>query len=63
MGTPEDIMDNASGYLHIYFVGITANLLYNMGAGILRAIGDSKKTVLFPCDQLFYKHCASICCL
>ena len=63
MGTPEDIMDNASGYLHIYFVGITANLLYNMGAGILRAIGDSKKTVLFPCDQLFYKHCArSVVC-
>ena len=47
MGTPEDIMDNASGYLHIYFVGITANLLYNMGAGILRAIGDSKRPLYF----------------
>ena len=47
MGTPEDIMDNASGYLHIYFVGITANLLYNMGAGILRAIGDSKRPFYF----------------
>ena len=40
-------MDNASGYLHIYFVGITANLLYNMGAGILRAIGDSKRPFYF----------------
>ena len=47
MGTPEDIMDNASGYLHIYFVGITANLLYNMGAGILRAISDSKRPFYF----------------
>ena len=47
MGTPEDIMDNASGYLHIYFVGITANLLYNMGDGILRAIGDSKRPFYF----------------
>lgn len=46
-GDAEDIMDNASGYLHIYFVGITANLLYNMGAGILRAIGDSKRPFYF----------------
>ena len=47
MGTPEDVMGNASGYLHIYFIGITANLLYNMGAGILRAVGDSRRPFYF----------------
>lgn len=47
MGTPADVMDNSLGYLRIYFVGITANLIYNMGAGILRAIGDSRRPLYF----------------
>lgn len=47
MGTPEDIMEYASLYLRIYFVGIIPNLIYNMGSGILRAVGDSKRPLYF----------------
>ncbi len=47
MGTPEDIMEYSSLYLRIYFVGIIPNLIYNMGSGILRAVGDSKRPLYF----------------
>ena len=43
MGTPEDVMNYAVVYIRIYFIGIIGNLVYNMGYGILRAIGDSKR--------------------
>ena len=42
MGTPEEIMPYSLTYIRIYFGGMIANLVYNMGAGILRAIGDSR---------------------
>ncbi|ROR31782.1 putative MATE family efflux protein [Mobilisporobacter senegalensis] len=47
MGTPDDIMSDSLMYLRIYFGGMVANLTYNMGAGILRAIGDSKRPLYF----------------
>ena len=47
MGTPEDIFPYALAYMRIYFVGITGNLLYNIGAGILRATGDSRTPLYF----------------
>lgn len=47
MGTPEDIMENSAIYLRIYFGGIIFPLIYNMGTGILRAIGDSKHPLYF----------------
>jgi len=47
MGTPSEIMPEATAYLRIYFAGMTGNLIYNMGAGILRAIGDSKRPLYF----------------
>ncbi|WP_022773828.1 MATE family efflux transporter [Butyrivibrio sp. AE2015] len=43
MKTPEEIIDASTAYLRIYFLGMVANLVYNMGAGILRAVGDSKR--------------------
>ena len=43
MGTPEDVMDLSVLYLRVYFAGIIANLIYNTGAAILRAVGDSKR--------------------
>lgn len=42
MGTPDDIIDLSSLYLRIYFVGAPANMIYNYGASVLRASGDSK---------------------
>ena len=43
MGTPEDVLDLSIIYLRVYFLGITSNLLYNTGAAILRAVGDSRR--------------------
>lgn len=43
MGTPEDVLDMSIVYLRVYFLGLTFNLLYNIGASILRAAGDSKR--------------------
>ena len=53
MKTPEDVMNHAMIYLCIYFVGTIPNLLYNMGAGILRAIGDSKRPLYFLIASCF----------
>lgn len=47
MGTPEEIIEYALVYIRTYFVGIVFPLLYNMGSGILRAIGDSKRPLYF----------------
>ena len=47
MDTPEDVMGAASEYLRIYFWGISGMLLYNIGAGILRAVGDSTHPLYF----------------
>lgn len=43
MQTPPDVMPHAVSYLRIYFAGIVPSILYNMGSGILRAKGDSKR--------------------
>ena len=43
MDTPADVLEDSVLYLHIYFIGMLFNLLYNMGAGILRAVGDPKR--------------------
>ncbi len=47
MQTPQDVWDEARLYLVIYFSGISGILFYNMGSGILRAVGDSRRPLLF----------------
>ena len=47
MDTPDDVFEGAATYLKIYFAGITGLLIYNMGSGILRAVGDSKRPLIF----------------
>ena len=47
MDTPADVLDHAVLYIRIYFAGVIPNLIYNMGAGILRAVGDSKRPLYF----------------
>ncbi len=49
MGTPDDVFDLAKQYLTIYFAGVTGLLLYNMGAGILQAVGDTRRPLYFLC--------------
>lgn len=47
MSTPEDVFVQSAEYLEIYFAGISGLMIYNMGAGILRAVGDSKRPLYF----------------
>lgn len=42
MSVPPEVLDGAVTYMNVYYAGITAVVLYNVGTGILRAIGDSK---------------------
>ena len=47
MNTPETVVPEATEYLTVYFAGIMGLMIYNMGSGILRAIGDSKRPFYF----------------
>lgn len=47
MGTPADVIDQSALYMKIYFVGMPALMVYNFGASILRAIGDTKRPLYF----------------
>ena len=47
MNTPDNIFDDASTYITVIFAGIITQALYNMAAGILRALGDSKTPLYF----------------
>lgn len=47
MSTPADVFDDATTYLTIYFAGVAGLMIYNIGAGILRAMGDSRRPLYF----------------
>lgn len=47
MGTPDDVIDQSTLYMRIYFMGMPFFMIYNYGAAILRAIGDTKRPLLF----------------
>lgn len=47
MATPEDVFGEATVYLQIYIGGISGLLVYNMGSGILRAVGDTMRPLYF----------------
>lgn len=64
VGIPDDVFPESATYLNIYFSGIIFSLIYNMGSGILRAVGDSTRPLYFlivACitniilDQLFVR--------
>ena len=47
MRTPSDIFENANAYIFVIFMGIPATILYNLLAGVIRSLGDSKTPVYF----------------
>ena len=47
MNTPENVFPQANEYLTIYFAGLSGLMIYNIGAGILRAVGDSRRPLYF----------------
>ena len=42
LGVPEEILGDALTYMNVYYCGIIASMIYNVGTGVLRAIGDSR---------------------
>lgn len=49
MKTPADVFPESRAYLTIYFAGVSGLLIYNMGAAIMRAVGDSVRPFVFLC--------------
>ena len=47
MGSPDDVLDMATLYMKIFFIGMPANMLYNFGAAILRAVGDTRRPLYY----------------
>lgn len=47
MATPEEVIDQAVLYMRVYFIGMPATMLYNFGAAILRAVGDTRRPLYF----------------
>ncbi len=47
MGTPDDVLEKAILYMRVYFTGMPVLMLYNFGAAILRAVGDTKRPLYF----------------
>ena len=47
MGTPDDVIGLSTIYMRIYFCGMPFFMLYNYGAAILRAVGDTKRPLIF----------------
>ena len=47
MGTPDDVLSQSVLYMRIYFLGMPVLMLYNFGAAILRAIGDTRRPLYF----------------
>lgn len=47
MQTPESVMESSVLYFRIYFAGVLTTVMYNIGSGIFRALGDSKRPLYF----------------
>ncbi len=56
MNTPDDVVNYALIYMRVYFLGTIGNLIYNMGSGILRAVGDSKRPLLYLIICCMYQY-------
>ncbi len=47
MGTPADVMEYSVLYLRVYFLGVIPSFFYNVGSGVLRAVGDTRRPLYF----------------
>ena len=61
--TPESCLDQATTYVLIYFSGAVASMIYNMGSGILRAMGDSRRPTVFLIITCFLNIALDILCV
>ena len=60
MGTPDDVIDLAALYMKIYFIGMPFFMLYNYGAAILSAVGDTNRPLLFLVVSGLFNECLNI---
>ena len=60
---PENCIEDALTYIRIYFSGAVASMVYNMGAGILRAMGDSKRPMIFLIVACFVNIAMDLVCV
>ena len=61
--TPENCREDAALYVRIYFSGAVASMVYNMGAGILRAMGDSRRPMLYLIAACFVNIAMDLVCV
>lgn len=61
--TPESCREDAATYVRIYFCGAVASMVYNMGAGILRAMGDSRRPMLYLAAACFVNITMDVLCV
>lgn len=47
MATPDEVIDQAVLYMQVYFIGMPATMIYNFGAAVLRAVGDTRRPLYF----------------
>lgn len=47
MGSPDEVLPLATQYIRIFFIGMPFNMLYNFGAAVLRAVGDTRRPLYF----------------
>lgn len=47
MNTPEEVFGESVAYLRVYFAGVLFNIIYNMAAGILNAVGNSRRSLIY----------------
>lgn len=58
MATPDEVLDQAVLYMRLYFLGMPATMLFNFGAAVLRAVGDTRRPLYF----LLISGVANVCC-
>ena len=61
--TPENCMGDATRYARLYFCGALASMIYNMGSGILRAMGDSRRPLIFLIVTCFTNIALDLLCV
>ena len=61
--TPENCLGEAALYVQVYFSGAIASMIYNMGTGILRAMGDSRSPMIFLLISCFLNILLDILCV
>ena len=47
MKTPDEVIEGAVLYMRVYFIGMPATMIYNFGAAVLRAVGDTRRPLYF----------------